>query len=181
MASPSEPLPAVRTGKPASLTMRASPSRLSGLASTIRVEAVAIRGSHRYLTGPRVATILGTETRMRILVVDDDPAVAEVIAEAIRACGDAALVALDGAEALDILETTPVDGVFLDLVMPGLAGIATLARIRTRHPALPVVILSGHADEEQAREALSLGAVDVVKKPAALTHLSDALDRLKRG
>ena len=110
---------------------------------------------------------------MRILVVDDDPSVAEVIAEAIRASGDAALVALDGAEALDLLETTPVDGVFLDLVMPGLGGI------RLRHPALPVVILSGHADEEQAREALSLGAVDVVKKPAALTHLSDALARLK--
>ena len=105
---------------------------------------------------------------MRILVVDDDPSVAEVIAEAIRASGDAALVALDGAEALDLLETTPVDGVFLDLVMPGLGGIATLARIRLRHP-----------DEEQAREALSLGAVDVVKKPAALTHLSDALARLK--
>jgi len=117
---------------------------------------------------------------MRILVVDDDPSVAEVVAEAIRARGDAALVALDGAEALNILETTPVDGVFLDLVMPGLDGIATLARIRTRHPAVQVVILSGHADDDQAREALSLGAVDVVKKPAALTRLSDALARLKR-
>lgn len=117
---------------------------------------------------------------MRILVVDDDPSVAEVIAEAIRARGDAALVALDGQEALDLLETTPVDGVFLDLVMPGLGGIATLARVRTRHPDLPVVILSGHADEEQAREALSLGAVDVIKKPTALTHLSEALARLKR-
>ncbi|HET6367590.1 MAG TPA: response regulator [Pseudomonadales bacterium] len=166
-------------GKPASLMMRASPSRLSGLASTIRMEDVGIRASDRYLTGPWAARILGTETSMRILVVDDDPSVAEVIAEAIRASGDAALVALDGAEALDLLETTPVDGVFLDLVMPGLGGIATLARIRLRHPALPVVILSGHADEEQAREALSLGAVDVVKKPAALTHLSDALARLK--
>ena len=139
-----------------------------------------MRASLRYLTGPRAARILGAETSMRILVVDDDPSVAEVIAEAIRARGDAALVALDGQEALDLLETTPVDGVFLDLVMPGLGGIATLARVRTRHPDLPVVILSGHADEEQAREALSLGAVDVIKKPTALTHLSEALARLKR-
>ena len=44
----------------------------------------------------------------------------------------------------------------------------------------PVVILSGHADEEQAREALALGAVEVVKKPAALAHLSEALARLSR-
>jgi CheY-like chemotaxis protein len=116
---------------------------------------------------------------MRILVVDDDPAVAEVIAEAIRARGDAALVSLDGTEALDILGTTPIDGVFLDLVMPGLGGLATLTRIRNQHPGIPVVILSGHADEDQAREALALGAVEVVKKPAALTHLSEALARLK--
>jgi CheY-like chemotaxis protein len=77
---------------------------------------------------------------MRILVVDDDPAVAEVIAEAIRARGDAALVSLDGTEALDILGTTPIDGVFLDLVMPGLGGLATLTRIRNQHPGIPVVI-----------------------------------------
>ena len=116
---------------------------------------------------------------MRILVVDDEPSVAEVIAEAIRARGDGALVCLDATEALELLETTPVDGVFLDLVMPGLGGLAALARIRARHQNLPVVILSGHADEDQVKEALRLGAVEVVRKPAALTHLSDALSRLR--
>lgn len=117
---------------------------------------------------------------MRILVVDDDPSVAEVIAEAIRSRGHEALVALDGTEALDILESTAVEGVFLDLVMPGLGGLAVLTRIRARHATLPVVILSGHADEDQAREALALGAADVIKKPAALAHLTEALSRLGR-
>lgn len=116
---------------------------------------------------------------MRILVVDDEPSVAEVVAEAIRARGDGALVALDGNEALDILDATPVDGVFLDLVMPGMNGLAVLARIRSRHPGIPVVILSGHADDRQAREALDLGAVDVIKKPTVLAHLTDALARLR--
>jgi two-component system nitrogen regulation response regulator NtrX len=116
---------------------------------------------------------------MRILVVDDEPSVAEVVAEAIRGRGDGALVALDGSEALDILDATPVDGVFLDLVMPGLGGLAVLARIRARHPKLPVVILSGHADDQQAREAIALGAVDVIKKPTVLARLTDALARLK--
>ena len=111
---------------------------------------------------------------MRFLVVDDDPAVAGVIEEAIRARGDGAPVALD------LLETTALDGVFLDLVMPGLSGLVVLARIGSRHPDLPVVILSGHADEELTREALALGALDVIKKPAVLTHLSDTLARLKR-
>lgn len=117
---------------------------------------------------------------MRILVVDDEPSVAEVIAEAIRARGDSALVCLDATEALHVLENTGVDGVFLDLVMPGLGGLAALARMRERHPNLPVVILSGHAEDEQVAEALSLGAVDVIRKPAALVHLSDAMARLKR-
>ena len=116
---------------------------------------------------------------MRVLVVDDEPSVAEVIAEAVRARGDSALVCLDAAEALNMLETTPVDGVFLDLVMPGIGGLAALARLRARHPKLPVVILSGHAEEEQVRAALELGAIDVIRKPAALVHLTDAMARLE--
>jgi CheY-like chemotaxis protein len=116
---------------------------------------------------------------MRILVVDDEPSVAEVVAEAIRARGDGALVALDGSEALDLLDATPVDGVFLDLVMPGMSGLTVLARIRARHPSIPVVILSGHADDQQVREAIALGAIDVIKKPTVLAHLTDALARLK--
>jgi CheY-like chemotaxis protein len=116
---------------------------------------------------------------MRILIVDDEPSVAEVVAEVIRARGDGALVALDGHEALDILDATPVDGVFLDLVMPGLNGLTVLARIRARHPRIPVVIISGHADDQQSREALALGAVDVIRKPTVLAHLTDALARLK--
>src|SRR5215831_9892810 len=108
---------------------------------------------------------------MRILVVDDEPSVAEIVADAIRACGDGALVALDGNEALDLMAATPVDGVFLDLVMPGLTGLAVLARIRHRHPKIPVVILSGYADEQQTREAITLGAVHVLRKPAVLARL----------
>jgi two-component system, NtrC family, response regulator AtoC len=116
---------------------------------------------------------------MRILVVDDEPSVAEVVAEAIRARGDGALVALDGKEALGVLDATPVDGVFLDLIMPGLDGLAVLARIRARHPGLPVVVLSGYAGEHEEREALALGAVDVIRKPRALANLTDALARLE--
>ncbi len=116
---------------------------------------------------------------MRILVVEDEPMVAEVLAEAIRAAGNEVLVALDGAEALDVLEATPVDGVFMDLVMPGLSGLAVLAQIRTRHPLLPVVVISGHAVGEAAAKAKKLGAVAVLEKPAALAQLTEILSRLR--
>jgi len=116
---------------------------------------------------------------MRILVVEDEPVVAEILAEAIKAAGYEALVALDGTEALDVLAATPVDGVFMDLVMPGLSGLAVLAQIRNRHPLLPVVVLSGHAVGETAAKAKELGAVAVLEKPTTLTQVAEILSRLR--
>jgi two-component system response regulator AtoC len=118
---------------------------------------------------------------MRILVVEDEPAVAEFLAEAIRDGGHEALVALDGTEALDLIEATPVDGVFLDLVMPGMSGLALLAQVRNRHPHLPVVVISAHATGETAARAKELGAAAVLEKPAALAQLSEILSRLQSG
>jgi CheY-like chemotaxis protein len=117
---------------------------------------------------------------MRILVIDDDPSVAEMIAEAVRTFGHEALVALDGTEGLRVLESTEVQGVFLDLVMPGLGGLAVLSRIRSRYPHVPVVILSAHAGDEEAREAMALGATEVIMKPAGLAQFTEVLSRLTR-
>lgn len=117
---------------------------------------------------------------MRILVIDDDPSVAEMIAEAIRSFGHEALVALDGAEGLRVLESTAVQGVFLDLVMPGMGGLAVLARIRSHYPQVPVVILSAHAGDDEAREAMALGASEVIMKPAGLAQFTEVLSRLTR-
>ena len=117
---------------------------------------------------------------MRILVVEDEPQVAEYLAEAIRGAGYEAMVALDGTEALDVLEATQVDGVFLDLVMPGLSGLAVLAQIRKRHPHLPVVIISGNAAVEGiAAKADELGAVAVLAKPTALAEVRGILSKLR--
>ena len=117
---------------------------------------------------------------MRILVVDDDPAVAEMIAEAVRSVGHEALVALDGMEGLRLLESTAVQGVFLDLVMPGQGGLAVLAQIRRGYPHVPVVILSAHAGDEEGRQAMALGASEVLLKPAGLAQFTDVLSRLTR-
>lgn len=113
-------------------------------------------------------------------MIDDDPSVAEMIAEAVRSLGHEALVALDGDEGLLVLESTAVQGVFLDLVMPGLGGLAVLTRIRSRHPHLQVVILSAHAEGEETREAMALGASEVIMKPAGLAQFTEVLSRLTR-
>ena len=112
---------------------------------------------------------------MRILVVEDDPSVAQVLAEVLRVEGHDVLVALDGVEALNVVETTTVDGVFLDLIMPGLDGLSVLSRIRSRFPDLPVVILSAHAESEATHRARELGAADILAKPSALRDLTEVL------
>ena len=103
-----------------------------------------------------------------------------MIAEAVRTFGHDAVVALDGTEGLHLLESTAVQGVFLDLVMPGLGGLAVLTRIRSRFPHVPVVILSAHAGDEETREAMELGASEVIMKPAGLAQFTDVLSRLTR-
>src|SRR5438093_10409347 len=101
---------------------------------------------------------------MRILVVEDDPSVAQVLAEVLRVEGHDVLVALDGVEALNVVETTTVDGVFLDLVMPGLDGLSVLSRIRSRFPDLPVVILSAHAESEATQRTSEFAVVHISSK-----------------
>jgi DNA-binding response OmpR family regulator len=118
---------------------------------------------------------------MRILVVEDDPSVAQVVADALRLEGHDVLVALDGGEGLSVLETSVVDGVFLDLVMPGLDGLTVLSRIRSRHPTLPVVILSAHVDTAETERARELGAVEIITKPTALRELTQALAHFTSG
>src|SRR5713226_2441806 len=116
---------------------------------------------------------------MRILVVEDEPSVAQFLAEAIKAAGHEVLVALDGAEAVDVREARPVAGDVMDRIMPGLIGIPLLLKTPTRHPHLPIVILSAHAGGEAAARATELGAVAVLQKPAALAQISEILSRLQ--
>src|SRR5436190_3218544 len=138
-ASPSWRLPTARTGWPMSLTVRVRTSRSVRLVPMTSTVSAAMASFERYsLTlfldeGSPSADTPTAELLMRILVVEDDPSVAQVVADALRLEGHDVLVALDGGEGLSVLETSVVDGVFLDLVMPGLDGLTVLSRIRSRH------------------------------------------------
>lgn len=114
---------------------------------------------------------------MRILVIDDDPLVTRVMAEALESEGNDVVVARGGEEGLRAIEENRPDGVFLDIVMPGMDGIEVLRRIRVRDPHLPVIILTGWASERQIDEARRLGVTDVLEKPVALRNLTRALAR----
>jgi len=112
---------------------------------------------------------------MRILVIDDEPLVADVVAEALRLEDHDVVVASRGEEGLRLIGQNPPDAVFLDIVMPGMDGIQVLRAIRERHPKLPVIILSGWVSQSQLEEARRLGVTEVISKPAPLENLTRAL------
>jgi CheY-like chemotaxis protein len=117
---------------------------------------------------------------MKILIVDDEPHVAEILARSLSREGHSTAVAHSGEEALHLLGTTQPgpDALFLDVSMPGMSGLAVLAEIKRRRPGLPVVVITGRASPEEVEQVRRLGAVDVIAKPAPLTHYQQALSRL---
>jgi len=100
----------------------------------------------------------------RILVVDDDPTVGEVVARYLEHAGYAVIVVADGQVALDKALADPPDLVVLDLMLPGLDGLEVFRRLRARFP-VPVVMLTALGDESDRLVGLELGADDYVTKP----------------
>jgi CheY-like chemotaxis protein len=115
---------------------------------------------------------------MRILIVDDEPHVADILARSLSREGHKTEVAHSGEEALRLIHDTHPDALFLDVAMPGMSGLAVLAEVKRRRPSLPVVVITGHATPEEVDQVRRLGAVEVITKPAPLTYYQQALTRL---
>ena len=115
---------------------------------------------------------------MEIMIVDDEPQVAEVLARSLTRQGHHTTVVHSGQEALDQLGTLPLDAMFLDVSMPGMNGLDVMAEVKRLKPALAVVIITGNATADEVERVKQLGAVDVIQKPSALTHYHKAIERL---
>jgi two-component system, OmpR family, KDP operon response regulator KdpE len=101
---------------------------------------------------------------LRILVIDDEPAMIGAVAALVGSVGHRVSAAYDGHEALRRYDAEAPDLVILDLAMPGLDGVAVCRQIRARG-ATPIIILSGEGEEAAKVEALDAGADDYVTKP----------------
>ena len=112
-----------------------------------------------------------TQPAIRILVVDDEPAIRRALRPPLVELGFQVAEASRGEEALQLLRAAPYDVVLLDINMPGIGGIETLRRIRSFAPRLPVLMLTVRDEEEDKVEALELGADDYVTKPFSTREL----------
>ena len=107
----------------------------------------------------------------RIVVVDDDPTVADVVGRYLIRDGHSVQSARDGYEALRLIEERPPDLVVLDLMLPGIDGLEVCRRLRERWP-IPVVMLTALGDESDRLAGFEIGADDYVTKPFSPRELA---------
>lgn len=105
------------------------------------------------------------DEKTRILVVDDEEVVRLSHIRTLASMHCDVEVVPDGSEALRQMEQRAADVVLLDLRMPGMDGMAVLREIKRRWPETEVVIITGYASVETAKEAVRLGAYDYLAKP----------------
>jgi class 3 adenylate cyclase len=102
-----------------------------------------------------------------LLVVDDDEGNRDVLGRVLQSKGYRVLLAASGPEALEIVDSQPVDLVLLDIMMPGVSGLDVLKALRERHPreTLPVIMATAKDQAKDVVDALRMGANDYVTKP----------------
>ncbi len=107
----------------------------------------------------------------KILLVDDEADFTAILAERMQARGLSVDIGNNGEEAIKLAQAHYYDAIILDLAMPGMDGLETLKRLLIRNPDLQVILLTGKATLEKGIEAVKLGAVEFLEKPANIDQL----------
>jgi two-component system copper resistance phosphate regulon response regulator CusR len=109
---------------------------------------------------------------VRVLVIEDEPAIADFVQRGLEAEGYQVTTVGDGIEGERRALAEPVDLVVLDRMLPGRDGMSVLARLRREKPALPVIVLSARAEIEDRVAGLDAGATDYLVKPFSFDELA---------
>ena len=117
---------------------------------------------------------------MRVLVVEDEPALADAVSQGLQRSGFAVDVAHDGVDGLHNSREIPYDAIVLDIMLPGLDGVEILRTLRDEGVWTPVLMLTARDDDMDVSGALDLGADDYLTKPFTLAVLAARLRALIR-
>ncbi|HUX10491.1 MAG TPA: response regulator [Terriglobia bacterium] len=120
---------------------------------------------------------------INVLIVDDEVEFLETLVKRLRKRQLEVNGVTSGEAALELLKTSPVDVVVLDVKMPGMSGLDTLREIKKMHNLVEVIMLTGHASLEAAIEGMAVGAFDYLMKPTQIDELvykvQDAYKKIK--
>ena len=115
----------------------------------------------------------------KILIVDDEKDFLDVISDRLKARDMNVSTATSAAAALKKIDEDSFDAVVLDLQMPEMDGLEALKKMKEKNPDLQVIFLTGHATVEKGIEAMKLGAMDLIEKPADLTTIVERIKQAK--
>ncbi len=127
------------------------------------LESQRPRAARGTATAPRVSST--PASRPRILVVDDEASIRDLLSKTLALAEYEVDLAPDGKSALDRLRITPYDLLITDLKMPGVDGLTVIREGRRLRPDIPVIIITGYSTEASAIEAVNLGVSGYLTKP----------------
>lgn len=146
-------------------------SSSKGLGTTFAIELPRLGEAHAAAPRREEPFQLPSLEGRRILVVDDEALVRAALGRVLRRAGAEVIECGSGADAIELLSTTTVELLLIDLSMPGLSGAETIARLRPTHPTLPICILSGFVAQPIE------GADEVLEKPVQREQLAAFFNR----
>jgi DNA-binding response OmpR family regulator len=119
-----------------------------------------------------------TGTGLKVLLVDDEADILEVIQDRLEAYGFRVITASNGVEALGKIAMENFDGIFLDVKMPEMGGIEALEEIRKKDQKVPIIIITSSSTREAAIDAIAKGANDYVLKPFEWVELKTKIEKV---
>ncbi len=115
----------------------------------------------------------------KVLIVDDEQDFLNIISDRLTARDMNVSTASSAKDAIKQIDEDSFDAVVLDLMMPEMDGLETLKIMKEKNPDLQVILLTGHATVEKGIEAMKLGAMDLIEKPADLSTIVERIKRAK--
>jgi excisionase family DNA binding protein len=155
-------IPAVRVGRQWRFRKRDIDGWLDSQRSRGGTARPAAGPAQQPASTPRVRT---AEDRARILVVDDESSIRDLLAKTLALADYDVDTAPDGRAALERLRLYPYDLLIADLKMPGIDGLSVIREAKRLKAALPVIIITGYSTETSAIEAVNLGVAGYLTKP----------------
>jgi len=115
----------------------------------------------------------------KVLIVDDEKDFLDIMAERMDARGMEVSTATSAENALKMVLKEPYDAVIMDLMMPEMDGFKALKLFKETRPDVPIILLTANVPEKKCIEAIKLGAMDVIEKPADLNLLTQKIKEAK--
>jgi len=163
-------IPAVRVGR----QWRFRKSDIDAWLDSQHSRSSELTSKARHADEPSTPAHQETNVRPRILVVDDEPSIRDLLAKTLALAEYVVDVAADGRSALDRMRNETYDLLIADLKMPGIDGLSVIREAKRYKANLPVIIITGYSTESAAIEAVNLGVSGYLTKPFRVPQVLQA-------